>query len=56
MEKVSTDCCASEDRKDYTGSQTGPEKLAPDLTKSLQPFPCDSSPACHPQVATCGGW
>lgn len=43
MEKVSPDGCASENRE---GRWTGPEKLAPELTKKgLQPSRCDPSPA-----------
>ena len=44
MEKVRTDCYASEKREDYTDSWTGLNKVAPELPiKSQQPLPCDPS-------------
>lgn len=53
MEKVRTDCYASEKREDYTDSWTGLNKVAPELPiKSQQPLPCDPSPAHSPQTAT----
>lgn len=57
MEKISTGYCASEKGEDYADNQTGPEKLAAELTiKSLQPFLCDPSLAHTSQAITHGGW